>query len=100
MDLIQSYDHGSQDSSSDDETKFLQKIAAPSTSYSNDIAIPKTVSNFEPIERIPIDRLMLATAAIENAQKPIHQKQRQKQAATSFALWLLDVEKELHSCLG
>lgn len=101
MDLIQSYhDQESQSSSSSDELRFLDKNAAPSTSYSNDIATPKMVSNYEPLERIPIDRLMIATAAIATAQKPINLKQKQKQAGTSFAHWVPDFEKEVHSCLG
>ncbi|XP_055295910.1 uncharacterized protein LOC129565268 [Sitodiplosis mosellana] len=104
MDLIQSYhDQESQSSSSDDESRFLQKnaTATPSTSYSNEVAMPKMVSTFEPLERIPIDRLMIATAAIA-AQKPTSQKQKQKQkqAALSFAHWLSDIEKDLRMCLG
>lgn len=55
------------------------------------------VSGFEPIERIPIDRLMIATAAIA-AQKPITQKQ--KHAAKNPAAWLADIENELRMCLG
>lgn len=99
MDLIQSYhDQESQSSSSGDETRYLQRNAAtPSTSYSNEIAMPKMVSTFEPLERIPIDRLMIATAAIA-AQKPSNQKQ--KQAASTFAQWLADIEKDVRSCLG
>lgn len=104
MDLIQSYhDQESQSSSSGDEARFLRKNAAvtPSTSYSNEMAMPKLVSPFEPLERIPIDRLMIATAAIA-AQKPTNQKQKQKQkqAASSIAQWLSDAEKDVRMCLG
>lgn len=104
MDLIQSYhDQESQSSSSGDETKFLytKNAATPSTSYSNEMETPKMVSTFEPLERIPIDRLMIATAAIA-AQKPAKQKQKQKQkkAASTFAQWLADIEMELRMCLG
>lgn len=101
MDLIKSYhDQESQSSSSGDETRYLQKNAAPSTSYSNEMVMPKMVSAFEPLERIPIDRLMIATAAIV-AQKPSNKKQKQKQKqANSFAQWLPDIEKELRMCLG
>lgn len=100
MDLIQSYhDQESQGSSSSDEARFLRKNAAatPSTSYSSEVAMPKLVSNFEPLERIPIDRLMIATAAIA-AQKPTNKKQ--KQVATSIAQWLSDTEKDVRMCLG
>lgn len=110
MDLIQSYDdQGSQGSSSSDETRFLRKSAvaaaaatpSTSTSYSNEMAMPKMVSKFEPLERIPIDRLMIATAAIA-AEKPTKQKQKQKQkqVATSIAQWLADTEKDVRMCLG
>ena len=105
MDLIQSYhDQESQSSSSSDDARLSRKkaaVATPSTSYSNEMAMPKLVSPFEPLERIPIDRLMIATAAIA-AQKPTNkkQKQKQKQAASSIAQWLSDTEKDVRMCLG
>lgn len=57
------------------------------------------VSGFEPIERIPIDRLMIATAAIA-AKKPPKRKKKQKQATNTPAIWLAEVEDELRMCLG
>lgn len=98
MDLIQAYhDQGSQSSSSGDDLSF-KRNATPSTSFGSEHVMPNKVSGFEPIERIPIDRLMIATAAIA-AQKPQKQKQKQKHAA-SPAVWIADVEKELRMCLG
>lgn len=106
MDLIRGYnDQESQSSSTsdDNDTSFSYKNAAPSTSAScsNDNLLPNRVSNFEPLERIPLDRLMIATAAIA-AQKPLKPKrrQKQKQAAFNVTSWLDDVEKELHAYIG
>lgn len=100
MDLIQSYhDQGSQSSSDEDETKYFDKNAAPSTSYSGESAPPKAVSSFEPLERIPMDRLMIATAAIA-AKKPTNQKQKQKQTTNDYTIWLSDTDREIRMCLG
>lgn len=97
MDLIQSYvDQGSQSSSSGDERSFSKRNAGASTSFSSDHTMPKKVSGFEPIERIPIDRLMIATAAI-TAQKPQNKKQKH---AVSPALWMADIQKEILMSLG
>lgn len=101
MDLIQSYhDQESQSSSNSDDSNYLHRNAAiPSTSYNNETTMPKMVSTFEPLERIPIDRLMIATAAIA-AQKPTNRKHKPNQAASGFSHWLFDIEKELRMCLG
>lgn len=96
MDLIQSYhDQGSQSSSSEDDTRFLYENAMPSTSYAKEIPMSKTINKFEPLERIPIDRLMIATAAIA-AQKPPNHKQKH----TGFSIWITEIENELRTCLG
>lgn len=102
MDLIQSYhDQGSQSSSSEDDTRFSQNNAAPSTSYCSESAPPKVVSSFEPLERIPMDRLMIATAAIA-AQKPTNQKQKlkKKQTSNDYTVWLSETDNEIRMCLG
>lgn len=103
MDLIQSYhDQGSQSSSSDDDTKLLRRNSdTPSTSYSNEFSVPMMVSNFQPLERVPIDRLMISTAEVK-AQQPVNHKKKQKEeeALNFVRSWLYDIEKELHMCLG
>lgn len=59
------------------------------------------VSSFEPLERIPMDRLMIATAAIA-AQKPTNQKQKlkKKQTSNDYTVWLSETDNEIRMCLG
>lgn len=104
MDLIQSYHDESQSSSSDDEPSTSNYTAPrppkPSTSFSHDTTVQSNkVSSFEPIERIPLDRLMIASAAIASAKKPPKRKKVQ-QASFQPAVWVAEIGHELRECLG
>lgn len=106
MDLIKSYhDQESHSSSSDDEPSTSNYTAPtspqPSTSYTtHDTTVQSNkVSSFEPIERIPLDRLMIASQAIATAKKPLKRK-KVKQASFQPALWIADIGRELRDCLG
>lgn len=103
MDLIHSYDdQGSQSSSDAGDIKPLQiNIDEPSTSYCSESAPPKMVSSFEPLERIPMDRLIIATQQIA-AQKPSNQKKKlkQKQTSNDYNVWISETDKEIRMCLG
>lgn len=105
MDLIKAYKDQSHSSSSDDEPSTSNYTAPtspqPSTSYStHDTTVQSNkVSSFEPIERIPLDRLMMASAAIASAKKPSKRK-KVKQATFQPAVWIGDIGRELRDCLG
>lgn len=95
MDLIQDYDADSPESSSSSDANAIFRRTTVSTPQEG--TTPKKMSSFEPIERIPIDRLMVATAAIA-AQKPT--KQRQKQTVQGPPPWIADIQNELRLCTG
>lgn len=87
-------DQESQSSSSCDESNLTPKSVGET---STEKLTPNKISNFQPIERIPIDRLMIATASIA-AQKSTNQKH--KRVSTGFSVWLSDIDNEIRMCLG
>lgn len=99
MDLIRLYrDQESQSSSSCDDTNIPQKSNVGSIeTHTNDSSVPNKVSSFQPLERIPIERLMIAAKSIA-ATKPVNQKE--KKLGSGFSLWVSDVDKEIRTCLG
>lgn len=101
MDLIRLYnDQESQSSSSCDDANVPHKANPPTTVETvsgESSSAPSKVSSFQPLERIPIERLMIAAASIA-ANKTTNQKE--KKLGSGFSLWVSDVDKEIRMCLG
>lgn len=116
MDLIQSYHDESHSSSSDDEpstsnytvartftpqpSASYSRLDSPiaSTTYSHDSTVQSNkVSSFEPVERIPVDRLMMSAAS---ATKEMSKRRKAKKPSFQLVDWIADIQNELHQCMG